>query len=96
MTNFVVDGNSTGKTKKLLYFAKDNNAIVVCKNPSGMKRKAEAYGIFGLDFYSYSDAFNLLDEGFTNNYVIDEVADFINLYFSGVGQLIGFTQTQEG
>lgn len=95
MNNFIVDGNSTGKTKKLLFFAKENNAIVVCKNPSGMRRKAEAYGVFGLEFYSYSDMYNLLDEGFTQNYVIDEVADFINLYFSGSGQLVGFTQTKE-
>lgn len=96
--NFIVGGNSTGKTRKLLEFAKEHDALVVCKNAAAMGRKATAYGITGLRFCSYEEVGTLLQEGggINMNYVIDEVADFMR-FFIGLdgGNLIGFTQTED-
>ena len=96
--NFIVGGNSTGKTRKLLEFAKERDALVICKNAAAMGRKAVAYGIPGLRFCSYDDVAKLIQEGggLTMDYVIDEVADFM-AFFLGLdnGKLIGFTQTED-
>jgi len=44
----IIDGRGTGKTNRLMLFAKEHNAIFVCANPEAMRVKAEAYGITGL------------------------------------------------
>lgn len=51
----IIDGRGTGKTSRLLLLAKENNGIVVCKNPDHMREKAYAYGLTGIDFVSYKD-----------------------------------------
>ena len=96
-TKFVVGGNSTGKTRALLEFAKEKNALVICKNPAAMLRKAEAYGIFGLQFCSYGDAVLSVHETGTidhpGNFVIDEVKNFLD--FVTASNCVGFTQTED-
>lgn len=47
-------GQGSGKTKELLMYAKENNAIVITRNAYGLREKAYAYGITGLDIYEYA------------------------------------------
>ena len=97
---YICGGRSTGKTRKLLEQAKANNALVICKNPYAMARKAEAYGIFGLRFVSYGEVINGVRNeevfaGMTTNdldVVIDEVKDFFDYLLAA--NCIGFTITE--
>lgn len=83
----IIDKRNTGKTHKLLELAAQHNATVVCANPMAMRRKAEAYGIYGLNFITYSAH---IHENTKGSVVIDELENFAN--FSG---LIGYTLTNE-
>ena len=93
--NYIVAERSTGKTRKIIELAKEKNAAVICKNPMAMARKAEAYGILGVQFVSYDEAVNLLhdDFDFCDNFVIDEVKEFLDFLFAG--NCLGFTQTKD-
>lgn len=93
--NYIVAERSTGKTRKIIELAKEKNATVVCKNPMAMARKAEAYGILGVQFVSYDEAINLLRDDFVyyDNFVIDEVKEFLDFLFAG--NCLGFTQTED-
>ena len=59
----IIDGRGTGKTSRLLLLAKENNGVVVCKNPDQMRNHAYRYGLTGIDYISYADYLNYL-----NNY----------------------------
>ena len=48
MEKYIIGANCSGKTRKMLEAAKENNAIVVCKNSYAMANKANSYGIYGL------------------------------------------------
>ena len=50
----IIDGRGTGKTSRLMLLAKENEGIIVCKDPIVMRDKAYRYGITGIDFISYS------------------------------------------
>ena len=97
--NYIIGGRSTGKTRKLLEHAKENNALVVCKNPAAMARKAEAYGIFGLAFASYEDTLNnIRDVSIGNvenceNVVVDEAKEYFDYLLAS--ECIGFTLTED-
>ena len=96
--NFIVGARSSGKTRMMLENAKEKEAAVVCVNPAAMKRKAEAYGIVGLNFISYDDIIrsNQLYDGdvwIADKYVIDEIGNFLSAFFGG--ECAGFTQTEE-
>lgn len=96
MVNCINGTSGTGKTRKLLEYAKQENAIVICQNAAAMQRKAFAYGIIGLEIYDYNYAANLLMMrlGFSNKkIVVDEMADFVNLLIQA--KCIGFTQTED-
>lgn len=54
MKNIIMRGQGTGKTKELLLFAKENDAVVLTRNPYALREKAHAYGILGLDIYDYT------------------------------------------
>lgn len=53
----IIEGRGTGKTKRIMFMAKENNGILVCHNPSAMRSKALAYGLTGFDIISYEDYF---------------------------------------
>lgn len=98
--NYVVGGRSSGKTRKIMELAKEKNAIIICKNPAAMERKAAAYGIFGLKFMSYSDILMNLRADYAGgaiypdeNFVIDEVKDFMEYLLAS--NCVGFTQTED-
>lgn len=70
--NAFVGSRASGKTRKLLEYAKENNLVIVCKNPSAMMVKAHAYGITGLKFVGYGET---LDE--EANHAIDDIESFL-------------------
>lgn len=86
----IIDKRSTGKTRKLLEYAQANGANVVCANPNAMRRKAEAYGIYGLNFYTYSNFWADIVPG---PIVIDEWESCMTDYEPGY--LIGYTISNE-
>ena len=92
MSKYIIDGNCTGKTRKMLEEAKSSGATVVCKYPIHMQSKANAYGLYGLKFVSYDDFLNNAFNG--EKIAIDEIGDFMMNCF-GV-ELDSFTMTIDG
>lgn len=89
MNNFIIDGNSTGKTRKMLEEAKKSGAVVVCKHPLHMQSKANSYGIYGLRFIGYEEM--NMDTFEEDKVAIDELGEFFKYRF-GV-ELNSFTMT---
>ncbi|MBR5604233.1 MAG: hypothetical protein IKW51_08490 [Bacteroidales bacterium] len=87
MEKYIIGGNSSGKTRKMLEEAKKSNAVVVCNNPSAMNIKANNYGIFGLEIVGYEDNIN------DKKVAIDEIGDFLKYHFGA--ELDSFTMTIE-
>ena len=86
----IIDSRSSGKTSRLMLLAKENNAAIACSNPSGMRTKAYAYGITGIDFIPYSDLFNGY---YTGNVLIDELEEFVKGYTDA--NITGYSLTNE-
>lgn len=100
MSNYIVETRGTGKTRRLMENAKTQNAAFICKNPAAMTRKAAAYGIYGINFISYSDILMNLRTDYAGgaiypneNFVIDEVKDFMDYLLAS--NCVGFTQTED-
>ena len=93
--NYSVAERSTGKTRKIMELAKEKNAVVICKNPAAMERKAAAYGIFGLKFHGYDEMTTLFHEDMLSedDFVVDEVTEFLSYFFAA--KCVGFTQTED-
>lgn len=89
MDKYIIGGNSSGKTRRMLEEAKQSGAVVVCKHPLHMQNKANSYGIYGLKFVGYED----MDAGIVDEekVAIDELGEFFKHYF-GV-ELDSFTIT---
>lgn len=90
----IIDGRGTGKTKKLMEYAKENNALFVCGNPRAMEEKARAYGIFGLNFISYTKFLDDGGRGRKENFVVDE-AELLIRHINPYNSLIGYTLSEE-
>lgn len=89
LDRYIIGKNNSGKTRKMLETAKENGLVVVCKNPSAMKAKANNYGINGLKIVGYSDV-----NSFDNDKIaIDEIRDFFKYYFDV--KLESFTMTSD-
>ena len=96
MINCINGTSGTGKTRKLLEYAKQKNAIVICQNSAAMQRKALAYEILGLEIYDYNYVANLVLNGLglsSREIVVDEMTDFVNCLVQA--KCIGFTQTED-
>ena len=92
----IIEGNGTGKTRRLMEIAKAEEAIFVCFNPYGMKQKAESYGIIGLTFVTYEDFLYHNNDYRGKKFVIDELEDFVNNTAKGIaGEFVGYTLTKE-
>ena len=89
MDKYIIGGNSSGKTRKMLEEAKKSGAVVVCRHPLHMQNKANSYGIYGLKFISYEEF--LGDVFYGEKIAIDEIGDFMLSCF-GV-ELDAFTMT---
>lgn len=89
----VIDGNCTGKTKKLLIeCGKDPNGLFVCAHPERVKSKCDAYGIPVVNAIGYEkwieivrkDGTGMIPQAF--NIYIDELEKFVSCvvpYFAG-------------
>ena len=93
----ITDEKGSGKTKKLMLLAKENNGIIVCENPYAMTNKAGAYGITGINFVSYYDFMNA-NNPIEGKYYIDELESFIKKVqhsCSSTGTFDGYTISLE-
>lgn len=91
MDKFIIGGNSSGKTRKMLEEAKKSGALVVCKHPLHMQNKANSYGIYGLRFASYEEMnMGIFEE---EKVAVDELAEFFKHRFGM--ELDSFTMTIE-
>ena len=91
----IIDKRANGKTSRLLLLAKENNGIVVCKNPEHMREKAYVYGLTGIDFVSYQEFDRDVSESYEsgNTYnkpvFIDELDNYLkHLQFNIQGYTI--------
>lgn len=91
----VIDERNSGKTYKLMEYAKNTNAVFVCKNPRAMEEKAHAYGFTDIEFVGYYAFLDHYGKDSGSNYVIDELEVFINyiLEFQGISSTLfdGYT-----
>ena len=85
----IIDGQSTGKTGRLMLLAKENDALFICDNPDAMRVKANAYGITGLQFISYYDYIENNYDTDKENIVIDELEVLLKHMLNG--HLVGYT-----
>ena len=92
----IIDKRGTGKTSRLFLIAKENDGVIVCKNPRAMKEKAYCYGITGLDFISYEDYWYNTQE--TEDFIagrkiyIDELSSFLKNWDNDID---GYTESEE-
>ena len=86
----IIDEPCTNKTYKLLQYAKENDAMVVCSNVSSMRNKALSYNIVGIDFISYYDFIHFGTEG--KKYCIDELEDLVK-FLRWESDMVGYTIT---
>ena len=85
----IIDGRATGKTSRLLLLAKENDGVVVCKDPLIMRDKAYRYGITGIEFMSYRD---FIHKHPTQPVYIDEIDLFLQALNINVD---GYTISEE-
>ena len=86
----IIDSRSSGKTSRLMLLAKETNSAIACRNPHGMREKAFAYGITGIDFISYNQ---LLNNEYEGNVMVDEVEMFIQNCINN--KLTGYSLSNE-
>lgn len=94
----VIDGNDTGKTRKLLTeCGKHSNAVFVCAHPQRVPEKCKAYGIPIVKAISYEDYWReLIEDDIYNvepySVFIDELEKFVKACSP---HLVGYTLTNE-
>ena len=93
----IFDKQSTGKTQKLLSYAKDNNCVVICSNPARMKDKALRYNLGSIECLSYEEFIGRYKYGVMDpaDYLIDEPEKLLNLLFINNAKFVGFDMTTE-
>ena len=93
----IFDKQSTGKTQKLLAYAKDNQCIVVCSNPIRMKDKGIRYNLGNIECISYEEFLGRYNYGVMqpNNYLIDEPEKLLSLLFINGAKFAGFDATTD-
>ena len=91
MDKYIIGTDDCGKTRQMLEEAKKSGATVVCKHPIHMQSKANAYGLYDIEFMSY-DEFN---DGSVDaeKVAIDEIGDFIKYIYGA--KIDSFTMTVE-
>ena len=89
----IINSRGTGKTRELMFTAKDNDAVFVCSNPHAIRNKAENYGIIGLTFMSYSEFINE-SRGRRDKFVVDELEGLIRAMNPAM-EFIGYSLSEE-
>lgn len=87
----IIGGKGTGKTRRLLEMAKDNNGIVICENVEEMTKRAYRLGIIGIDFINYRDYIYRLDK-LTKPIYIANINNFLKAFDNKVA---GYSLTLE-
>ena len=87
----IIDEQGSGKTKKLMKLAQENNAIFVCENPSAMRYKAKAYGLGNIEFVSYIDF--ITEDYQDEKFVIDEIEHFLISALATYKNIVGYSLT---
>lgn len=86
----IIDERSSGKTSRLMLLAKENDGILVCKDPIKMRDRAYDYGLVGINFMSYEDFhFNYF---FDCPVYIDNVDEFLKFKNKDI---VGFTLSED-
>lgn len=82
----VIRAPGSGKTKELMGYCEEENAVFVCNNPDAMKVKAHAYG-YKIEIISYLDFLQTAKYNQNNAYLddIDEFLGYIGCYVKGFG-----------
>lgn len=95
----VIDGNCTGKTKKLLIeCGQDPNGLFVCAHPERVRSKCEAYNIPVVDAIGYNEWTDIVRQNGNGmitkayNIYIDELEKFTNCV---IPYLKGYSLTNE-
>jgi hypothetical protein len=93
----IINNQSTGKTRQLLTYAKENNCIVVCSIPNRMQDKAVRYGLGYIDCISYEDFISDHKAGTqtAGKYVVDELEKLVMLMFQNGATLEGYCLTTD-
>lgn len=98
----IIDGQSTGKTRQLMEFAKEKKALFVCENPYAASQKALGYGLVGIETIGYYDFWYdyIVNDERTEEvpyFVIDELENYLRYGFLGAAQpkMLGYTLTVE-
>ena len=91
----IVGNRSSGKTYKLMLYAKENNGTIICSNSNAMREKAKAYGLTGINFMSYYDFLQSPTEDL-GAYYIDELELFARYMTNDMrGNFTGYTLSLE-
>jgi hypothetical protein len=93
----VINSQSTGKTRKLLAYAKEHSCIVVCAMPNRMRDKAIQYGLGYVECISYEDFLSQYksDELLHHRYVVDELDRLTAMMFQGEAIFDGYCLTTD-
>lgn len=74
----IIGRQDSGKTRQLLQNVSSNSkALVVCSNPNRMADKARAYGLYGINFISYTQYLNNIKSFLNNDIYIDDLDLFL-------------------
>lgn len=80
----ILDNRGTGKTGRLFLLAKEQNATIICHNPAALRDKAYRYGITGINFISYENWIEIIENpdfewrvDFPKNILIDDLTMFL-------------------
>lgn len=85
----IIDTRSAGKTSRLMLLAKENNGVIVCRNPEAYRKKAINYGIVGIEFIDYNTFFASMPFNHAKKVFIDDLEEFLEL----CGNVNGYTIT---
>lgn len=81
----------SGKTRELLEYAINHDAIVVCKSPDDIRDKAFEYGYVGLTFITYDEFINRSWAYQSKAVAIDDLDE----YLVALGNIVAFGMRQE-
>ena len=91
----IIDGNNTGKTRKLLLECAEHNGVFVCSHPERVPERCAAYGIPVVQAIGYEDWMDIvrIKGKCINNakdVYIDEIGKFVKEF---IPYLKGYTLT---
>lgn len=103
----IIEDRGTGKTRRLMEEAYNNNGIFVCQNAYPMREKANAYGFTGLKIISFEEFIeniqphtmysDVMKQGYKapsgENIYIDELEGLVN--FICFNKFKGYTITKD-